>query len=145
MKLPDGVNQNTACVLIALRELFDNPTWEDAYLTSNLVANNKGGGISGTGIGFNGDFQYLAHRNGLFCESGTIVARCANDDYVTFHSGGKRIRIPRQTKIVVIINTTPGSAHAECIPATLITSLVVAGATILNVAMPRKGMIVDRI
>lgn len=138
MKLPDGVNQSTACVLIALREMLDSPDWEHPYLVDNLRANNSKRGTGG-GKGFTGDFPTLARHAGLYSGVITFYGRNSNDDNVRFSSGDMSWCLARQDKIIVVIRTTGRKSHAECIPATLLTTLA-RSKKILHIMLPMKGV-----
>lgn len=140
MRLPDGIQQNTACMLIALREMLDDPDWSHPYLLENMRSNR---GVGGESRGFDGDVQELARKAGLWCEPMTMMSRCANDDYVVFEINGKRVRFHRSEKVVIVFLTPEGNGHAECVSITFLTSLCRTNMEILNIILPRKGAIID--
>lgn len=128
MNLPEGIPQNSACVLIAMREYFNDPTWEDADLVNDLRNGNtsdkvmaRNGQVSGY------DFQKmpaLLERAGLFTHS--------SDDGITLHHPdgtnsdsftvtiykGVRYSFPRNAKCVFsyFTNKERTSGHAVCVP-----------------------------
>lgn len=125
MKLPDGVPQGSACVLIALREYFDDPDWEDAELVEELRSKNTPDRITARNGELRGyassKMKALLERAGLFSPPYTIsvYAESTNaDEMEIIVNGNLRYMFPRNAKCVLSYwtNKEQTSGHTMCMP-----------------------------
>lgn len=109
MMLPDGLREDTACVLIALRELFDDPHWTHPAIVENMLMNTGGNHA------FVGHPYDALKQVGLYIpDEYTMPIQSGNATHVTLHVAGDRVRIPRQSKCIWFYETSKDNAHAVC-------------------------------
>ncbi len=136
MNLPAGLRMETACVLIAFRELFDDPNWYDAGIVDNMRTSGDGSYIDSP--------YYDCKRLGLYVpDEYTMPMQNANEPHLIMHVEGNRVRIPRNSRCIWFYKTDTGN-HAVCTTATLF------GASFAKfnpwfVGFHKWGMIVDEL
>jgi len=145
MKLPDGIQQDTACVLIAFREYFNDPNWVDEALVEN-IKNNKDKSGTGGSLGWRGnlsDFDALCQKHGLWCPPAYFPTQNSNSDYLVAHLDGKRYRWRRSMKAIIVLRISATVTHCMCLPVGTVNSFL--GNKVWALALPRQGCIVDEI
>lgn len=128
MNLPSGVPQNSACVLIAMREYFNDPSWEDDDLVSELRNRNTSDKVQARAGAFAGypidKMPALLERAGMFTHSlgdniKVLNSEGSNADEFEVQVGkGVRYSFPRNAKTVFCYYTDKAqkNLHAMCIP-----------------------------
>lgn len=148
MILPEGIEQSTACMLLAIRDYLDDPKWEDGDLLENMRKNvGSVGSTAGKSEGWNGNFQEfsdLMSKIGLWCPEMYFPNQSGNDSYLTGYMRGKRYRWNRSTKTIVcyFTDTTKKSTHAMCLH---VWQVVFFFDKLCWIALPRIGCIVDEV
>lgn len=123
MILPAGVNQKTACLLIALRDVLEDQTWEDPELVQHMRAKELATtGMPGSVRVPGYSVRDLMKRAGLFlvidsdfCVQSTLGS---NGDIVKCVLKGVTYSFPRDNKTIFTYYTDKAqdNSHAICLP-----------------------------
>lgn len=135
-----------ACVLIALKNLFDgypyyrHVDWGEEFLVDYFIDYEKCNG-------FNSNNFYLIEESApiLVLPSGTYTAHYEQEDcYFRIYDRQRdvRYRLPGNRNIILCYSTISGGAHAACIPASEFLAYVLKY-EYLNCMLPKHGLIID--
>lgn len=139
--LATGINQNKACMLIALDDMFEGTSidWGQEFLEDYFMefGNN----------GFDLDHDYLITESAPVIElrHGDFTSYWNQGDQywqITDNNNNVRYRTYKNTKIILVMNM-PESTHAICIPAHTINTYLLQFEFVC-MFLPAYGLIIDQ-
>lgn len=139
--LATGINQNKACMLIALDDMFEGTRidWGKDFLEDYFLEFGNDG--------FDLDHSYLITESAPVIELryGVFTSSWSQGDWywqIIDDNNHIRYRVYKNTKVILVIHMTDG-IHAVCIPAHTVNTYL-RYFQFICVFLPAYGMIIDK-
>lgn len=119
MNLPEGINQNSACFLLAMRDYYDDPAWEHPVvldaMRKRVTRDTITGAIKGGGMPYDISRTFLLNEGFKFIEHAYNVD--GNPDiFAAMFNDGQEGYIPRRARCLLSFENRGGGYHIACMP-----------------------------